>query len=292
MKSFYFLGWLHPIKLSQSFFLLFIITSFRVPLTNSVRYGVDRSLNWEIFKEFIKIYVTLCLLEKNANLIFQSDWFGYSTFSDNSDYGLFEMVFQKIWLKKLSANEFCFDEDFTVFGTPEVYIFNLLQNGWGDHEIVGEFADLAPFNHSFVELINRGIIFWLKFVENFLNILPFDLLADHTSMLNIEDDFFNRNSSIDFRIFNGCFIDECTIAVVIFDFVYERFEMDGFISKGIKGREYIFKIFPALLTQNAFFHHIKLFLLIIPSDIGSINVEQVEELCLAERILAFMRWFF
>ena len=111
-------------------------------------------------------------------------------------------------------------------------------------------------------------------------------------MLNIEDDFFNRNSSIDFRIFNGCFIDECTIAVVIFDFVYERFEMDGFISKGIKGREYIFKIFPALLTQNAFFHHIKLFLLIIPSDIGSINVEQVEELCLAERILAFMRWFF
>ena len=292
MKSFNFLGWLHPIKLSQPFFLLFIITSFRVPLTYSVRYGVDRSLNWEIFKELIKVYVVLCLLEKNANLIFQPDWFWHSTFSDNSDYGLFEMVFQNIWLKKLSANEFCFDENFAVFGTPEVNIFNFLQNGWGDHEIVGEFADLAPFNHSFVELINRGIIFWFEFIEDLFNILPPDLLADHTSMLNVEDDFFNRDSSIDFGIFNGCFIDEGTIAVVIFDFENERLEMDGLISKCIKGREYTFKIFPALLTQNAFFHHIELFLLIIPSDIGSINVEKVKELCLAERILAFVSWFF
>ena len=104
---------------------------------------------------------------------------------------LFELGFENLGLEQFFTDKLSFDEVLAIFGTPEVYTFDLLKDGSIEHKVVGKLADFSPLDHLLVYVVDTRLMLVLKIVEYSLDVLPSDLFLHHAAILNIEYHFLD-----------------------------------------------------------------------------------------------------
>lgn len=220
-----------------SHLITLIVITILFILNNIVCFRIDRSSYSKIFHELVKINKIIGFIRNKSNLIFNSNLSFLIGLINDSNCTTSEIFLDSIWFEHFITHKLCFDEIFAVFGTSAVDIFDLIYNILIYHEVVAVCGDLTALNHAFVNCVNRRRIKVFEVCENLLDFRPTNFSLIIVSVFQIEDNFFERNRPLNFRIFDGRLVDKMVVWMIIFDFEEERSNMNVGITKSVKCAE-------------------------------------------------------